>query len=38
VPNLVVAPVGSNGKVALFNGSGGSVQLIADVSGYFLSP
>jgi hypothetical protein len=38
VPNLVVAPVGSNGKVALFNGSGGSLQLIADVSGYFLSP
>jgi hypothetical protein len=26
-----------NGKVALFNGSGGSVQLLADVSGYYLA-
>ena len=37
VPNLVIAPVGANGQVALYNGSGGGVQLIADVSGYFLS-
>jgi hypothetical protein len=37
VPNLVVAPVGTNGKVALFNGSPGTTQLVADVSGYFLS-
>jgi hypothetical protein len=37
VPNLVIAPVGADGKVALFNGSGGTVQLIADVSGYFLA-
>ncbi|MEP7194059.1 MAG: hypothetical protein ABI903_14480, partial [Actinomycetota bacterium] len=37
VPNLVIAPVGANGKVALYNGSGGSVQVIADVSGYFLA-
>jgi hypothetical protein len=36
VPNLVIAPVGTDGKVAFFNGSGGTVQLIADVSGYFL--
>jgi hypothetical protein len=35
VPNLVIAPVGANGKVALFNGSGGTVQLVADVSGYW---
>jgi hypothetical protein len=32
---MVVAPVGAGGKVALFNGSPGTVQLIADVSGYF---
>ena len=38
VPNLVLAPVGANGKVALFNGSSGTVQLIADSSGYFRSP
>ncbi len=37
VPNLVVAPVGSNGKIALYNGSGGTAHLIADISGYFLS-
>src|SRR5665648_265731 len=35
VPNLVIAPVGANGKVALYNGSTGTVQLIADVSGWF---
>ena len=32
VPNLVIARVGTGGKVALFNGSPGTVQLIADVS------
>jgi hypothetical protein len=35
--NLVVAPVGTNGKVALYNGSAGTVQLIADISGYYRS-
>lgn len=35
VPNLVVAPVGADGKVALYNGSSGTVQLIADAAGYF---
>ena len=36
VPNLVVAPVGSDGKVTLYNGSAGTVQLIADISGYYM--
>ncbi|MCA4132470.1 carboxypeptidase-like regulatory domain-containing protein [Arthrobacter sp. M4] len=36
VPNLVVAPIGADGKVSLKNSSSGSVQLIADVSGYFI--
>ncbi|GAA1140417.1 subtilase family serine protease [Kitasatospora gansuensis] len=35
VPNLVIVPVGANGKVSLFNGSGGRVDVIADVFGYF---
>ena len=35
VPNLVVAPVGADGKVDFFNGSSGTVEVIADVSGYF---
>jgi hypothetical protein len=34
VPNLVVAPVGADGKVDFFNAVG-SVQLVADVSGYY---
>ena len=37
VPNLVIAPVSADGKVALYNGSLGTVQLIADVSGYYLA-
>jgi hypothetical protein len=37
VPNLVIAPVGANGKVDLYNGSAGTVQLIGDVSGYYRS-
>src|SRR5690606_25347554 len=36
IPNLVVAKVGANGKIALSNNSGGSVHLIADVAGYHL--
>jgi hypothetical protein len=36
VPNLVAVPVGSDGRVSLFNRSLGSSQLIADVAGYFL--
>lgn len=36
VPNLVVAPVSSGGYVALLNGSIGTTQLIADISGYFV--
>jgi hypothetical protein len=37
VPNLVIAPLGADGKVAFYNGSGGHVQIIADVSGWFAS-
>jgi hypothetical protein len=38
VPNLVVATVGTDGKVELYNGSGATVQLIADVSGWLSTP
>ena len=34
VPNLVIAPVGSNGKVALHSTSQGTVRIVADVSGW----
>ncbi|MFE6907040.1 PKD domain-containing protein [Streptomyces erythrochromogenes] len=35
VPNLVIVPVGKNGHVELANRSSESVDLIADVTGYF---
>ncbi|TYC66436.1 hypothetical protein EH183_42775 [Streptomyces sp. CB01881] len=35
VPNLAVVPVGEDGYVELANRSGGTVDLIADVTGYF---
>jgi hypothetical protein len=35
-PNLVVVPVGSNGKVDFYN-SAGSVNLIADLAGYYMN-
>jgi hypothetical protein len=36
VPNLVTVKVGGDGKVDLFNGSGGTVNLVADIAGYYL--
>ena len=36
VPNLVVAPVGADGKIQLYNSAGGSTELVADVAGYYL--
>jgi hypothetical protein len=37
VANLVTVPVSSDGTVSLYNGSAGTVQLIADVFGYYLA-
>ncbi|MET3806636.1 hypothetical protein ABIB25_003652 [Nakamurella sp. UYEF19] len=37
VPNLVIVPVGSGGKIELINSSAGQTHLIADVQGYFLA-
>jgi alpha-tubulin suppressor-like RCC1 family protein len=36
IANLVIVPVGADGKVMFYNGSGGTVQLVADVSGYVV--
>ena len=36
IPNLVIVPISADGKINLFNGSGGTVHLLADVAGYFL--
>jgi hypothetical protein len=35
IPNHVTVKLGTGGKVTLFNGSGGSVDLIADVAGWY---
>jgi parallel beta-helix repeat protein len=35
--NLVVVPVGVGGKIDLYNGSAGSVQLVGDLSGWFAA-
>lgn len=35
IPNMALVPVGADGQVALFNGSGGTVDVIADVLGWF---
>src|SRR5207253_1774572 len=37
IPNLVVVKVGSGGRVDFYNGSAGTVQVIADVSGWFTT-
>jgi hypothetical protein len=37
VANLVVAKVGTGGQVELYNGSPGSVQMVADVAGWFTT-
>ena len=34
IPNLVIATVGSNGKVSVFNGSAGSTDMVVDVCGW----
>ena len=37
VPNLVVVPVGADGKIRLFNGSTGTAHMLLDIAGYYLS-
>ena len=35
VPNLVVAGLGAGGMVSIYNGSGSTVHLVADVAGWY---
>jgi hypothetical protein len=35
IANTVILPVGADGKVDFYNGSGGTVDLVADVESYF---
>ncbi|HEX8092567.1 hypothetical protein [Jatrophihabitans sp.] len=37
IANEVVLRVGVDGKIALYNGSAGTVQVVADVAGYYRS-
>jgi hypothetical protein len=37
VPNLVIVPLGTDGKVQLFNGSSQPIDLVADIEGYYTS-
>jgi hypothetical protein len=37
VPNEVVVQVGSDGYVDFANNSNGTVQLVVDISGYFIN-
>jgi hypothetical protein len=37
IPNLVVVPVGSDGKIDIFNGGSGTSQYVGDVVGWFNS-
>jgi hypothetical protein len=38
IPNLVIVPVASDGKVDLFNGGNGTSQYVGDVVGWFSAP
>lgn len=37
VANLAVLPVGADGRISVFNGSGGPVDVLVDVLGYYLT-
>ncbi len=37
IANVVIAQLGTGGVIDLYNGSAGTVQLVADVSGYYTS-
>lgn len=36
VPNMVITPVGAAGQVSVYNGSDGTVDVLADVSGFYV--
>ncbi|WP_405012288.1 protease pro-enzyme activation domain-containing protein [Kitasatospora sp. NBC_01539] len=37
VPNLVIVPIGADGKVSFYNAMDGTVDVLADVFGYFTA-
>ena len=36
IPNLVTTPVGTDGSIRFYNGSGSSLHVVADTAGYFI--
>ena len=36
IPNLVTVPVGAGGKITLYNGTTGTLNLIGDIAGYYI--
>ena len=38
IPNLMIVPVGPDGKISLHNGAVGAVQVVIDVLGYLVDP
>jgi hypothetical protein len=36
IPNQVTTEVGTNGTIQLHNGSGGTIQVVVDVAGYYI--
>jgi len=37
IPNLATVPLGSNGKIAVYNGSMGKTDVLIDLAGYFVN-
>lgn len=35
VPNMVITPVGTGGRVSIYNGSLGTIDVLADISGFY---
>ena len=35
IPNMVIAKVGADGSVSIYNGSGGTVDIVVDVAGWY---
>jgi subtilase family serine protease len=37
IPNLVIVPLSSSGQIDIFNNSGGTIEYLVDVQGYFTA-
>jgi hypothetical protein len=37
IASMAIVPIGANGKIAIYNGSGGAAHIVADAVGYFTT-